>query len=491
MIGLAFPLLSKEYPKREMRAVWIATVENIDWPSTRQLTTDQQKAEMTGLLDSVKAYNMNTIVFQIRPDADALYASELEPWSEWLTGKQGQAPNPWYDPLQFTIDECRKRGLDIHVWLNPYRAIQNTDKAKPALNHVSVTHPEWMLTYGNKKYFDPGIPAVRNHVARVVSDIVRRYDIDAIHFDDYFYPYKITGQEFPDDKSFEKYHGDFGPQDKENWRRNNVDLIIRQLHDSIKSINPTVEFGISPFGVWRNKKNDPEGSETRAGVSNYDDLYADILKWQREKWIDYVTPQLYWYIGKEVADYAILAKWWAAHSYGCNIYIGQAPYLLSAESKDPAWRSSDEITKQIALNRTIPEIKGSMYFSAKFMSRNPLGVKEKMLKEHYRYPSLTPVNPLVEPVIPEGPSDPVLSKEGNDVVLTWEKQNNNQLFVVYRFKKLQRTRTDKPERIISVTSYQKLLLPGVNGYKPSRYKYAVTALSPSHAESDPVKFKKN
>ncbi len=490
MLGISVSLKAKEYPKREMRAIWIATVENIDWPSNTKLTTDEQKAEMITLLDSVKAYNMNTVVFQIRPDADALYSSKLEPWSEWLTGKQGQAPDPFYDPLQFTIDECRKRGLDIHVWLNPYRAIQNIDKTKAAPNHVSNTHPEWMLTYGNKKYFDPGIPAVRNHVSSVVSDIVRRYDIDAIHFDDYFYPYKIAGSEFPDDNSFKKFPGKFGSQEKDDWRRNNVNLIIKQLHDSIKSIKPTVEFGISPFGVWRNKKSDPEGSDTRA-TTNYDDLYADILKWQKEKWIDYVTPQLYWYIGKEVADYAILAKWWAKHNYGCNIYIGQALYLLDPASKDQSWRTSSEIIKQLALNRTIPEIKGSMYFSAKFLGKNPLSIQENLLKEHYKYPSLTPVNPLVSPVIPSQPVDAVLKKEGSNVILSWQKQNNNSLFVIYRFKKLQRTRTDRPDKIISVTSYEKLLLNGVKGYKPSRYKYAVTALSPSHAESDPVKFKKN
>jgi len=452
------PLNAKEYPKREMRAVWIATVENIDWPSATQLTTEEQKAEMITLLDSAKAYNMNTIVFQIRPDADALYASELEPWSEWISGKQGVAPDPFYDPLQFTIGECRKRGLDIHVWLNPYRAIQNTDKTKAAPNHVSITHPEWMLTYGKKKFFDPGIPAVRNHVARVVSDIVRRYDIDAIHFDDYFYPYKISGVEFPDDKSFKKYAGNYGPLNKEDWRRNNVDQIIKQLHDSIKSIKPYVEFGISPFGVWRNKKNDSNGSETRAGVSNYDDLYADILKWQREKWIDYVTPQLYWYIGKEVADYAVLAKWWAEHSYGCNIYTGQALYLLDPESKDAAWRSSDEITRQLSLNRTIPEIKGSMYFSAKFLKKNPLLVRENLLKEHYRYPALTPVNRMVNPIVPAPPAEAILQKEGKNVILYWQKRENNSLFVVYRFKMFQRKRIDRPDKIISVTSYQKLLL---------------------------------
>ena len=491
MIGLTISLKAKEYPKREMRAAWIATVENIDWPSTPHLTTDAQKAEMVALLDSVKAYNMNTVVFQIRPDADALYASELEPWSEWLTGQQGVAPDPFYDPLQFTIDECRKRGLDIHVWLNPYRAIQNIDKTKAAPNHVANTHPEWMLTYGNKKYFDPGIPAVRNHVARVVSDIVRRYDIDAIHFDDYFYPYKIAGKEFPDEKSFRKYPGNFGLQNKEDWRRNNVDLIIKQLHDSIKSIKPSVEFGISPFGVWRNKKNDSNGSETRAGVSNYDDLYADILKWQKEKWIDYVTPQLYWYIGKEVADYAILARWWADHSYGCNIYTGQALYLIDPASKDQAWRNSDEITKQLSLNRTIQEIKGSMYFSAKFLKKNPLSVKEKLLNEHYRYPALTPVNPMVVPVIPASPADAAIQKEGKNIVLSWQKQGNNSLFVVYCFRKFQRKNISHPNKIISITSYQKIRLTAAKGYRPSRYRYVVTALSPTHIESNPVKFRKN
>jgi len=491
LFGFSLLMTAKEYPKREMRAVWIATVENIDWPSKTQLTTEQQKAEMIAILDAAKEYNMNAVVFQIRPDADALYASELEPWSEWLSGKQGEAPNPYYDPLQFTIDECRKRGLDIHVWLNPYRAIQNIDKTIPAPNHVANTHPEWMLTYGKKKYFDPGIPEVRNHVASVVSDLVKRYDIDAIHFDDYFYPYKITGIEFPDENSFKKFGGGFGPQQKEDWRRNNVDLIIRQLHDSIKSIKPWVEFGISPFGVWRNKKNDPNGSDTRAGVSNYDDLYADILKWQQEKWIDYVTPQLYWYIGKEVADYAILAKWWAEHSYGCNIYIGQALYLIDPASRDQSWRSSDEITKQISLNRSIPGVNGSMYFSAKFLNKNPLSVKENLLREYYRFPALTPANPMVIPIIPDKPFNAIVHKEGKNIVLSWQKQENNTLFVIYRFKFLQRKKIENPDKIIFTTSYEKILLTAAKRYKPARYRYVVTALSPTHTESDPVKFKRN
>jgi uncharacterized lipoprotein YddW (UPF0748 family) len=489
LFGFTFSLNAKDYPKREMRAVWIATVANIDWPSAQNLSTEQQKKEMVAILEAVKAYNMNTVIFQIRPDADALFASNLEPWSEWLSGKQGVAPDPWYDPLQFTIDECRKRGLDIHVWLNPYRAVQNIDKGPSAPNHVSNTHPEWMLTYGNKKYFDPGIPAVRDHVANVVSDLVRRYDLDAIHMDDYFYPYKVDGSEFPDNDSFREFGGNFGTERKDDWRRNNVDLIIKQLHDSIKSINPSVEFGISPFGVWRNKKNDPEGSETRAGVTNYDDLYANILKWQYEKWIDYVTPQLYWYIGKEVADYAILAKWWAEHSYGCNIYSGQAIYLIDPQSKDQSWRTSEEITKQLSLNRSIPEIRGSMFYSAKFLNKNPLSLFENLLKEHYRYPALTPVNPLITPVIPQKPIEPTIEKDGENIVLSWQKGENTSMFVIYQYRKFQRKRISKPDKIISVTSYQKLLLNAENGYDPARYRYVVTALSPTHTESDPVKFK--
>jgi len=269
-----------------------------------------------------------------------------------------------------------------------------------------------------------------------------------------------------------------------------------ELHDGSATmdwcdVGITVPGTISPFGVWRNKKNDPNGSDTRAGVANYDDLYADILKWQNEKWIDYVTPQLYWYIGKEVADYAILAKWWAEHSYGCNIYSGQALYLIDPASKDQSWRTSEEITKQLAVNRGYPEIKGSMYFSAKFLKKNPLGLQENLLKEYYKYPALTPENPFVSKVLPEIPTEANETREGKDVVLSWKKAEKNSLFVVYRFKKLQRTNINHPDKILTVTSYTKLLLNAVKGYKPSRYRYVVTALSPSHTESAPLKFKKN
>jgi len=488
LASMAISTFSQTYPKREMRAFWIATVENIDWPSAKGLTTDQQKAEMIELLDQVKAWNMNAVVFQIRPDADALYDSKLEPWSEWLSGKQGVAPDPYYDPLAFTVAECRKRGLDIHVWLNPYRAVQNVEKSVPAPNHVANTHPEWMLTYGKKRYFDPGIPEVRNHVAHVVSDLVRRYDIDAIHFDDYFYPYREANQEFPDQNSFAAYSNGFASDKKDDWRRNNVDLIIKQLHDSIKSIRPTVEFGISPFGVWKNNSTDPAGSATKAGVTNYDDLYADILLWQKEGWIDYVTPQLYWYIGKTVADYAILADWWSKNTYGCQLYIGQAPFLINEKSLEPAWQTPDEIIKQIKLNRSIPAISGSVFFSAKSLKKNPLGIKENLLQEMYKYPALTPPNPRVEAVPPATPLNPKIHKKRKKIELSWENGENSRMFVIYKTGKKSSMNIENPENIYTVTSDKSLVIESNKKTKTSRFKYAVTAISPSHHESAAVIF---
>ena len=490
LIGISTAGYSQTYPKREMRAVWIATVENIDWPSAKGLSTERQKQEMIELLDQVKAYNMNTVVFQIRPDADALYDSKLEPWSEWLSGTQGKAPDPYYDPLQFTIAEAHKRGIDVHVWLNPYRVIQNIDKTVPASNNVVNTHPDWILTYGNKKYFDPGIPEVRNHVARVVSDLVRRYDIDAIHFDDYFYPYRIGKLDFPDQNSFATYPNGFAPDKKDDWRRNNVDLIIKQLHDSIKSIRQSVEFGISPFGVWKNNTTDPAGSATKAGVTNYDDLYADILLWQKEGWIDYVTPQLYWYIGKTVADYAVLADWWSKNTYGCRLYIGQAPYLLNEKSLEKAWQTSDELVNQIKLNRANPNISGSMFFSAKFLKVNPLGMKENLMKELFKYPALTPVNLKVRKAAPEKPVNAKVRKNRRNIQLSWDGAANDRMFVVYKFSKKTDLNVENAAAIYTVTSDKDLSFRSNRNTKIRKYNYAVTGISSTHNESMPVIFKK-
>lgn len=375
----------------EFRAAWVATVENIDWPSKRGLPVEMQKMEFTSLLDLHRKNGMNAVVVQIRPVADAFYPSTLEPWSEYLTGTQGKAPEPFYDPLQFMIEETHKRGMEFHAWLNPYRAVFNTARSSVAHNHPTRLHPEWFVDYGDAtkttRYFNPGIPAAQDFVASVIRDIVKRYDVDGIHFDDYFYPYRIPGKEFPDANAYALYGKGMA---KDAWRRSNVDSIIVKLANVIKTEKPWVKFGISPFGVWRNKSQDPEGSDTKAGQTNYDDLYADILLWLRNGWIDYVVPQLYWEIGFEKADYITLINWWSQHSYGKHCYIGLAPYRANSNA---AWKEKTQLPRQIQLTRTVPNIQGQVYFSSKSFINNPNGWNDSLQNNYYKTQVPTPEMP--------------------------------------------------------------------------------------------------
>src|SRR3954469_22815801 len=356
-------------PKYELRAAWIATVVNIDWPSKKGLPVDQQKAEYITMLDSLQHLGMNAVIVQVRPAADAFYPSPYEPWSEWLTGTQGIAPEPYYDPLKFMIDEAHKRGMEFHAWLNPYRAVFDMRNSSVASNHITRVHKDWFLMYGGKKYFNPGLPQVMQYVTNIVKDIVTRYDVDAIHMDDYFYPYRITGKEFPDEATYEKYGNSLK---KEDWRRSNCDTIIKMIHDTIVAVKPMVKFGISPFGVWRNKSKDDDGSDTKAGQTNYDDLYADILLWLKNSWIDYVAPQLYWEIGNKFCDYETLLDWWGKHSYDKDVYVGHALYR-TVENPTPAWRNPVELPNEIKFLRENKNIQGSIYFSASNFYSNPNG----------------------------------------------------------------------------------------------------------------------
>ena len=485
---LTLNLLAARYPKREMRAVWIATIANIDWPSSSALSTDQQQKEFLELLDLCKSYNMNTVVFQIRPASDAFYASEFEPWSQWLTGKQGKSPDPFYDPLQFASTECHKRGIDLHVWINPYRAVSDVNSNRTSPAHISNVHPEWFITYGKTKIFDPGLPQTRNYIAKIVSDIVRRYDIDAVHMDDYFYPYRIAGVEFPDDKSFRDFPNGYSEGQRDDWRRHNVDIIIQQLHDSIKSIKPWVEFGISPFGVWRNAQKDPTGSKTKAGQTNYDDLFADIVKWEQNQWIDYVTPQVYWEIGKEIADYKIISDWWSHNSYGTQLFIGHGLYKLDPEAKDKSWQNADEIINQVKLNRKHSTISGSMFYSAKFLRKNPLEVHQKLQERYYRYPALTPANDRITPLIPKDPVNALIKISDGRLKFSWDKGENTKSFVIYQFSRFQRINIKKPARIFLSTSDNSVTYLLNELTDPDRYRYVVTAISPTNTESKPVKF---
>lgn len=474
-------LFSQSSPKREMRAAWISTVENIDWPSKPGLSDKEMKSEMIVLLDNLRSNNLNTVIFQIRPTADAFYRSTKEPASHWITGIQGVAPG--FDPLQLMIDEVGKRGMNVHVWLNPYRVQKDTTKDVLSKKHLYFKKPELFLTYGKTRYFNPGYKETRDFVSSVVGEIVRNYDIQAIHMDDYFYPYKITGQEFPDQKAFEKEPRQF--KDKDEWRRDNVDLIIKQIRDTIIANKPDVEFGISPFGVWRNKSKDLDGSNTMAGVTNYDDLYADILKWQKENWIDYVTPQLYWHIGFDRADFEVLAKWWSEHKYGANVYVGHGDYRISKTSKDVEWRSPDQIVKQIEMIRSLPLLDGSMHFTASTFLKMGDTLRKPIIQKQYKYIALAPEASRITKIVPQSPIMAVMVNKGNKTLLAWQPGANNHKFVIYRFPEGHITDFSNSENIYYVTTDKKL---EVSSHDLKNYVYAITALSQTQTESTPIQF---
>lgn len=370
--------------KPEFRGAWIATVDNIDWPNKGEYNGGNQRQQFIDLLEMHKRNGLNAVVVQIRPSADAFYPSSYEPWSEWLTGKQGRPPVPYYDPLQFMIAETHKRGMVFHAWCNPYRAEFFIGKSSIAPTHITKIHPEWFLTYGDKRYFDPGNKEVQVFVTNVIKDIVSRYAVDGVHLDDYFYPYKIAGKEFPDNASYAKYGNDMK---REDWRRANVDSFIVMLNKAIKESNPSCVFGISPFGVWRNKDKDQEGSDTRAGQTNYDDLYADILLWLKNDWIDYVAPQLYWEIGFKAADYAVLLDWWSKHTYGKQCYIGLGIYRAGSNG---AWRDKTQIPRQIEMLRNTPNVQGMIFYSSKSFVNNPNGWCDSLRLNYFKDPASIP-----------------------------------------------------------------------------------------------------
>jgi uncharacterized lipoprotein YddW (UPF0748 family) len=373
----------------ELRGAWVATVTNIDWPSQNNLSPEQQREEFVRLLDVLQQNRINAVFVQVRPAADAIYASPYEPWSEWLTGKQGRAPEPYYDPLTFMINEAHKRKMEFHAWFNPYRAVMRLGHSSIAADHITRKHPEWFVNYGAQKLFNPGLPEVRAHINKIIKDVLERYEVDGIHFDDYFYPYPIEGRSFPDEAAYRKYGNGM---EKDDWRRSNIDSVIYQVFNTIKSVKPGAKFGVSPFGVWRNAADDEEGSDTRAGLTNYDDLYADILLWLENGWIDYAAPQLYWETGHNKAAFEVLAKWWSRHSYGRHIYIGHGIYR-GVERKTSGWRRKNELPDQINLLRQYPEIKGSIFFNANVFYKNPFGWCDSLQNNYYSQVATVPPMP--------------------------------------------------------------------------------------------------
>ena len=377
---------AQELP-RELRGVWVATVLNIDWPSKSGLKPKKQKQEIDEQLDFFREIGLNAVFFQIRPNGNRFYKGSKEPWAEWLTGKQGKAP--WYDPLKYLVSACHSRGMELHAWINPYRVLMDTSKVPKSKSNLANTHPDWLIYYGKGAVLDPGIPDVRDYIADLIGGLLTRYDLDGIHYDDYFYPYPYKGLPFPDQATFEKYGTNF--KNKADWRRHNVDELIKATNNAIINNRPRVKFGVSPFGVWRNIASDSLGSNTRAGAPTYDSLYTDTRKWLEKGWVDYIAPQLYWSIGFAPAAYDVLADWWAKNAFDRHIIVGQAPYKIN-NNYDSAWYNPSEIPNQLRLNRSLGNnIKGSIYFSAKQLIKNPNNIADSLKHHFYKDIALPPV----------------------------------------------------------------------------------------------------
>ena len=397
---------------REFRGVWVATVGNIDWPSTNSLTTEQQKSELVAIMDKAARLKLNVLIFQVRPACDALYSSTLEPWSEYLTGAMGKAPDPYYDPLSFAIEEAHKRGLELHAWFNPYRARHSNAKSPVSPTHISKTRPQLVRNYGYSLWLDPGEKDVQEYSLSVVMDVVRRYDVDGIHFDDYFYPYKVKGASgadlaFPDEPSWKRY-GSPGRLDRDDWRRENVNQFIQRAYKSIKAAKPWVKFGVSPFGIWR-----PGNPPQIRGFDAFEDLYADSKKWLAAGWVDYFAPQLYWSIDAPQQSFPVLLNWWHGQNSKQRIL---APGL--DDTKTMRQWSPDEIVNQIALTRKTSGADGQIHWNMKSLLRNAeLG--RALADKGYGDPALVPPCPWLSR---KSPVKPRISAnvDGARLNLRWE-----------------------------------------------------------------------
>ena len=470
--------------KREFRGAWIQCVNG----QFQGLSTETIQQTLSRQLDELQLDGVNAIIFQVRPECDALYASNIEPWSRFLTGQQGRAPQPYWDPLQWMIDQCHRRGMELHAWINPYRA-KTKGTTSLSVNHIVVQHPERCFDYDGLTLLNPAFAENRDYICQVAADIVGRYDVDGIHMDDYFYPYPVAGIPIPDDQQYSQGGGGF--QNRADWRRQNVNLFIRQFYETVHQVKPWVKVGISPFGIYRNQNSDPNGSQTN-GLQNYDDLYADVLLWVRNGWLDYCVPQVYWEIGNRAADYATLVRWWAQYASGRPLYIGE-DIERTVKASDPARPSQHQQQAKELLKEQQPAIQGSVLWYAKAAVDNP-GNYAAMLRQHYwRYPALQPLMPFLDKSAPGKPRSLKPVRIDGDNVLFWKAPKSKDMsdaatqYVVYRFAPHEKVNTEDPSHILAITRDPFLRLP--NTASKQKFTYVVTALDRLHNESKPAKKK--
>ena len=473
-------------PKREFRGAWLHVIGQSQWMNKN---TAQQKKYIEQQLDLLQQAGCNAVIFQVRPTADALYISEIEPWSYWLTGKRGKAPSPLWDPMEYAIEEAHKRGMEFHAWLNPYRVTSNAKETLPA-DHLCNKEPNRFIKFNGQTFFDPAYPENRNHICEVVKDIVRRYDVDAIHIDDYFYPYPNNGKKFENDDASYKKFGD--GMERNAWRRQNVDMLIEQLYSTIKEEKEWVRFGVSPFGIWRNKKNDPRGSES-SGLQNYDDLYADVLLWAKNGWVDYLVPQLYWTLDMKAAPSRHLAQWWNDNSNGVDIYIGQ-DVQRTMTNADPGNNDKNELDTKVKLSRKLPNVKGNVWWHGYWVTDNLNGVADSLA---LKYQSTIALPPSYgdQHEKPEKVKNLKLVKDKGQVFLTWDKENSKEKpnskdpvrYVIYQFFPDERIDIEDAETIIALTPLNTVLVEDSSaGPSAEGSTFIVTALDRLNRESEPV-----
>lgn len=477
----------------ELRAAWIATVFNIDWPTKSGLSVEEMRSELYNSIHNMYRIGINCVIMQVRPHSDAFYKSSFEPWSKYLTGVEGVEPEG-FDPLAYAIQLCHERGMELHAWFNPYRVSMHSIDEMDQNNPLRKYHSDWLVEYGGKVYLDPGVPEVSGWVTDVVTDVVSRYDIDAVHFDDYFYPYRVAGVEFPDADRYMRYGSGASLSD---WRRSNVDRVVQMISNAIKASKPWVQFGISPFGVWRNSSVDPAGSVTEAGMTNYDDLYADVLKWQREGWIDYLMPQLYWPRSHPKVPFNHLLDWWGKHTYGRGFYVGLfATKMTQGAAGD---YSLEELLDQVSVVRADEKADGSAFFSAKVFDQNIAQVNEKLALDKYRTLSLIPPSVWIESSAPSKPKRVRKVYINGKIGIAWnpvvgEWSDEAKFYAIYRVRRRSMFDENDLSQIFRITDKPYLVLDSdeFNRFDlgEGKYYYKVVAVDRCNNRSKPSSFQK-
>lgn len=487
--SISTPLTAQTYddtfaPKREFRGAWLHVIGQTQY---QNMSTDECQRYICSQLDLLLDAGCNAVIFQIRPCADALYASEYEPWSAWLTGKRGRKPHPMWDPLQFVIEQAHDRGMELHAWLNPYRVTSSAKEVLPQ-DHLVNREPHRFFKYNGQTFFDPAYEENRQYICQIVSDIVQRYDIDAIHMDDYFYPYPNSKSPFNADKaSYAKFGGDM---DLADWRRDNVNRLIEMLHQTIKKTKSWVRFGISPFGIWRNISSDPRGSQSN-GLENYDDLYADVLLWDEKGWVDYFVPQLYWQLDLKAAPSRSLARWWNDHILNAHLYIGQE-VKRTMDTADPGNNDDDELDTKIRLSRQLERVKGNVWWHGYWVTGNYKGVADSLALKHQSTLALPPAHGD-QSIRPRAVSNLRRIKVDSQLRLTWDaaecdeqnpKETDIVRYVVYQFFEGETIDITDPQTIVAITPHRQVVIsenePGTT--------YIVTALDRLNRESAPVTY---